>query len=70
MQKYVQTPTNIYCTFCKSVGHDEKDCRAYDLLHERSRDTYKIQGETQQEGNNEQFNSLERGNFNPLSGFR
>jgi hypothetical protein len=22
MQKYVQTPTNLYCTFCKSVGHD------------------------------------------------
>jgi hypothetical protein len=43
MKKYVQTPTNIYCTFCKYVGHDEKDCRAYDLLHERSRDTYRIQ---------------------------
>jgi hypothetical protein len=48
IQKYVQTPTNIYCTFCKFVGHDEKDCRAYDLMHERSRDTYRIQGETQQ----------------------
>jgi hypothetical protein len=23
MQKYVQTPTNLYCTFCKSVGHDK-----------------------------------------------
>jgi hypothetical protein len=44
MQKYVQTPTNIYCTLCKSVGHNEKDCRAYDLMHERSRDTYRIQG--------------------------
>jgi hypothetical protein len=51
MQKYVQTPTNIYCTFCISVGHDEKECRAYDILHERSRDTYQIQGEVQQEGN-------------------
>jgi hypothetical protein len=70
MQKYVQTPTNIYCTFCKSVGHDEKDCRAYDLMHERSRDTYRIQGETQQEGNNAQFNSPGRGNFNPHGGFR
>jgi hypothetical protein len=45
MQKYFQTPTNLYCTFCKSVGHDEKDCRAYDILHESSRDTYRIQGE-------------------------
>jgi hypothetical protein len=31
----------------KSVGHDEKDCRAYDLMHERSRDTYRIQGEAE-----------------------
>jgi hypothetical protein len=35
MQKYVQKPTNLYCTFCKYVGHDEKDCRAYNLMHER-----------------------------------
>jgi len=51
MKKYIQTPTNLYYTLCKSVGHDEKDCRAYDLFHERSRDIYKIQGEVQQEGN-------------------
>jgi hypothetical protein len=51
MQKYVQTLTNIYCTFCKSVGHDEKDGRAYDLMHESSRDACEIQGELQQEGN-------------------
>jgi hypothetical protein len=51
MKKYVQTPTNLYYTFCKYVGHDEKDCRAYDLLHERSRDTYIIQGKVQEEGN-------------------
>jgi hypothetical protein len=59
MQKYVQTPTNLYCTFCKFVGHDEKDCRAYDLLHERSRDTYRIQGDMQKERNASQFNSPE-----------
>jgi hypothetical protein len=51
MQKYVQTPTNMYCMFCKSIGHDDRDCRAYDLKHERSRDIYKIQGEVNQEGN-------------------
>jgi hypothetical protein len=70
MQKYVQTPTNIYSTFCKYVGYDENDCRAYDLMHEISRDTYIIQGETQQEGNNAQFNFPGRGNFNPCGGFR
>jgi hypothetical protein len=51
MKKYVHTPTNLYCTFCKSMGHDEKDCRDYDILHERSRDKYSIQGEMQHEGN-------------------
>jgi hypothetical protein len=69
MQKYVHTPTNLYCTFFKSVGHDEKYCRAYDLLHERSREMYIIQGEVHQEGNTTQFNSPGRGKFNPCGGF-
>jgi hypothetical protein len=30
------------------MGHDDKDCRDYDLMHERSRDTYRIQGEAHQ----------------------
>jgi len=51
------------------VGHYQKDCRAYDLFHERSIDTYRIQGEMQQEGNVTQFNSPRRGNFKPSSGF-
>jgi len=45
--------------FCKSIGHDDMDCRDYDLMHERSRDIYKIQGELQQEGNTTQYNSQE-----------
>jgi hypothetical protein len=57
MKKYVQTPKNLYFTFCKCVGHDDRDCRDYDLMHERSRDIYKIQGEVQQEGNTTQYNS-------------
>jgi hypothetical protein len=69
MKKYVQTPMNLYCTFCTSVGHDEKDCKDYDLLHERSRDIYKIQGEVQHEGNTTQYNSPGRGKFNLHGGF-
>jgi hypothetical protein len=69
MQKYVQTPTNLYCTFYKSIGHDDRDCRAYDLIHERLRDIYTIQGEVQQEGNTMQYNSLGRGNFTPHGGY-
>jgi hypothetical protein len=70
MQKYVQTPTNLKCTLCKSLGHDDRDFRAYDLMHERSRDIYNIQGEVQQEGNTTQYNCPGRGNFNPRGGFR
>jgi hypothetical protein len=70
MKTYVQTPKNVYFTFCKSAGHDDRDCRAYDLIHVRSRDIYKIQGEVQQEGNTTQYNSLGRGNFKPHGGFR
>jgi hypothetical protein len=51
MEKYVQTPKNLYYMFCKSIGHYDRDCRAYDLMHERSRDIYKIQGEVKQEEN-------------------
>jgi hypothetical protein len=51
------------------VGHDDRDCRAYDLMHERSRYIYKIQGEVQQEGISTQYNSPGRGNFNPRGGF-
>jgi hypothetical protein len=39
------------------MGHDEKDSRAYDLLHVISRDIYKIQGKLQQEGNTTKYNS-------------
>jgi hypothetical protein len=70
MKNNVQTPTNLYHTFCKSMGHDYWDCRAYELMHERSRDIYKIQGKVQQEGSTTQYNSLGRGNFNPRGGFR
>ena len=29
LKKVVSTPANLFCKFCKSVGHEEKDCRAY-----------------------------------------
>src|SRR5713101_6210680 len=46
LQKYVQTPKNLYCNFCKSVGHDENNCRAYDLMIERKHDFYRVQSKT------------------------
>ena len=39
MQKIVSNPTNLYCSFCKSVGHEDKYCRAYHLLQERTYDS-------------------------------
>jgi hypothetical protein len=68
MKKYVQTPTNMYFMFCKSVGHNDRDCRAYDIMHKISMDICKIQGEVQQEGIIAQYNSPGRGNFNPQGG--
>ena len=46
LHKYVQTPKNLYYVFCKSVGHDEQDCWAYDLMLDRKHDVYRVQLET------------------------
>lgn len=42
LQKYVHTTRNLYCKFCKSVGHDENNCRSYELPMEHSADTYRM----------------------------
>ena len=39
LQKIVITPANLFFKFCKPVGHEEKDCRAYQLLKEKMIDT-------------------------------
>ena len=36
----VSAPTNLYCKFCRSVGHNEKDYKALQLLQEKTMDTY------------------------------
>jgi hypothetical protein len=50
MQKYQSTTRNLFCNFCKSVGHDEKDCHALDLMRECTTDAYRVQGEEGPEG--------------------
>ena len=40
LQKIVSAPTSMYCKFCSSVGLDEKDYRALQLLQEKTMDTY------------------------------
>ena len=45
MQKMVSKPANLYCSFCRSIGHEDRDCRAYDLLQVRTYDSYFMKGE-------------------------
>ena len=48
MQKMVTKLEILYCTFCRSVGHDDKNYHAYDLLQERMYDSYFFKGEDPQ----------------------
>jgi hypothetical protein len=50
MQKYQSTVRNLFCNFCKSVGHEEKDCCAFDLMRECTADAYRVQGEESEGG--------------------
>ena len=45
LQKYVQTPINLYGKFYKSIGRDENNCWAYKLMIECSIDAYRMQAE-------------------------
>lgn len=36
LQKYIQILQQLYCNFCRSVGHDERMCLSYDLMIERT----------------------------------
>ena len=49
MKNMVTKEDNMYCTFCRSVGHDDKNCQAYDLLQERTYDSYFVKGEDPRE---------------------
>jgi hypothetical protein len=59
LQKYWSTPRNLFCNFCKFVGHDEKDCHTFDLMRERTSDAYRIREENfVAEGGVSQYNTL------------
>jgi len=70
LHKYQSTPRNLFCNFCKSIGHKEKDCYAFDLTRERTSDMYMIQeenvaieGSTPQYNNHREFNPGNTWNF-------
>ena len=48
LQRYGQGPKNSYCKFCKSVGHNEEECRTYDAYRVHTEgphnDSYGYQG--------------------------
>jgi hypothetical protein len=58
MQKYQTVPKSSYCNFCKSVGHDDKDCRTMDLMRERTSDAYRVQEEMMTGQATPQFNQV------------
>ena len=47
-QKMVTKAESLYYTFCRLVGHDDKNCCTYDLLQERTYDSYFVKGEDPQ----------------------
>ena len=47
---------NLFCTFCKSVGHDENNCRDYELMSEKTQDIYAMQTDQQNNTGNAQYN--------------
>ncbi len=36
LQKYTQNFQQLFCNFCRSVGHDECTCRSYELMMDRT----------------------------------
>jgi hypothetical protein len=59
----------MFCNFCKSVGHEEKDCHAFDLMRECTADAYRVQGE-ESEGGASQYNTPRGYNQGGRGGFR
>jgi hypothetical protein len=70
LQKYLSTPRKLFFNFFKSVGHEEKDLRAFDLMRGCTSNMYMIQEENAtidgggpQYNNHRGFTPGNRGNF-------
>lgn len=42
LKKCMQNSQQWFCNFCRSVGHDERTCRSYELMIDRT-PTYIVQ---------------------------
>ena len=47
MHKTVCKLASLYCKFCKYIGHDEKDYRAYKLMGDKMVNAYLMNKEDQ-----------------------
>lgn len=45
LQKFVQTPQQLFCNFSRSVGHDERNCQSYELMMDKTL-AYRVHIET------------------------
>ena len=45
LQKYTQSSQHLFCNFYRSVGHDERTCRSFELMMDQT-PTYKVHTET------------------------
>ena len=45
LQRYVQAPQQLFCNFCRSVGHDEHTYRSYELMMDRT-PAYRVRAKT------------------------
>lgn len=41
LQEYTQTLLQLFCNFCRSVGHDERTCHSYELMMDQT-PTYRM----------------------------
>ena len=54
VQRILSAPTSLCCKLCRSVWHDERDCRSFQLLQEKTIDTYLMKNEEQMQVEQEQ----------------
>jgi hypothetical protein len=64
LSKYQSMPRNFFCNFCKSIGHEGKDCCTFNFMRDCTSDMYSIQKENfVAKGSGPQYNN--QIGFNP-----